>query len=153
MPPTNREVETVAAILERASCAAIQEWYKLIQTDELLMSVSMSRELRCGHLPQVFRDLVARLLSSRRIGTNGQPSAAASSHGLSRRRQGYSAAMLVEESRMLQISIFSTLQNNLANIDFSLLLIAVMTIADEVDSQLSQAMKSFSADSSPGSAA
>jgi hypothetical protein len=51
--------------------------------------------------------------------------------------------MMVEESRMLQVSIFETLQNNLINIDFSVLLIGVMTIADEVDSQLSQAMESF----------
>jgi CheY-like chemotaxis protein len=152
-PVRNREVETVAAILDRTSYLAIQEWYKLVQTDELVMSVSMSRELRCGHLPQVFRDLVARLLSSKRIGTKELPSAAAAKHGLDRRRMGYSAAMLVEESRMLQISIFSTLQDNLANIDFSLLLVGVMTIADEIDSQLSQAMKSFSAASSAGSAA
>jgi hypothetical protein len=55
--------------------------------------------------------------------------------------------MLVEESRMLQASIFQTLQNNLANIDFSLLLIGVMTIADEIDSQLNQAMASFTSDS------
>jgi electron transfer flavoprotein alpha/beta subunit len=59
---------------------------------------------------------------------------------------GYSAAMLVEESRMLQVSIFQTLQNNLANIDFSLLLIGVMTIADEIDSQLGQAMASFTSE-------
>ena len=51
--------------------------------------------------------------------------------------------MLVEESRMLQVSIFETLQRNLASIDFSILLNAVMTIADEVDSQLSQAMDSY----------
>jgi hypothetical protein len=51
--------------------------------------------------------------------------------------------MLVEESRMLQVSIFETLQNNLESIDFSLLLIGVMTIADEIDSQLSQAVASF----------
>jgi CheY-like chemotaxis protein len=152
-PIRNRKIESVAAILGRASHAAIQEWYKLVQTDELVMSVSMSRELRCGHLPQVFRDLVSRLLSSKGIGTKELPSAAAAKHGLDRRRQGYSAAMLVEESRMLQISIFSTLQNNLSNIDFSLLLIGVMTIADEIDSQLSQAMKSFSAASPSGSAA
>jgi hypothetical protein len=44
--------------------------------------------------------------------------------------------MLVEESRMLQVSIFQTLQNNLTSIDFSVLLIGVMTIADEVDSRL-----------------
>jgi hypothetical protein len=51
--------------------------------------------------------------------------------------------MLVEESRMLQVSIFETLQTNLASIDFSILLNGVMTIADEVDSQLSQALDSY----------
>ncbi len=53
--------------------------------------------------------------------------------------------MMVEESRLLQVCIFQTLQNNLASIDFSVLLIGVMTIADEVDSQLSQAMTSYAA--------
>ncbi len=51
--------------------------------------------------------------------------------------------MMVEESRMLQVSIFQTLQNNLHRVNFSLLLIGVMAIADEVDSQLAQAMTSY----------
>ena len=51
--------------------------------------------------------------------------------------------MLVEEPRMLQVCIFDTLQKNLATIDFSKVLIGVMTIADEIDSQLSQAMDSY----------
>jgi electron transfer flavoprotein alpha/beta subunit len=55
--------------------------------------------------------------------------------------------MLVEESRLLQVTIFKTIQNNLAIIDPTLLLAGVMTIADEVDSQLSQAMASFIAGS------
>ena len=57
--------------------------------------------------------------------------------------------MMVEESRMLQVSVFHTLQKNLARIDFSILLTEVMAIADEIDSQLSQAMESFL--SAPGS--
>jgi electron transfer flavoprotein alpha/beta subunit len=44
---------------------------------------------------------------------------------------------------MVQVSIFQTLQNNLHQIDFSLLLVGVMAIADEVDSQLSQQMASY----------
>src|SRR2546430_8106870 len=40
-------------------------------------------------------------------------SAAAREHGILRHKQGYSVAMLVEESRILQVSIFRTLQNNL----------------------------------------
>jgi hypothetical protein len=51
--------------------------------------------------------------------------------------------MVVEESRILQVSIFNTLQNNLARVDFSRVLLDVMTIADEVDSQLKQAMLSY----------
>ena len=52
--------------------------------------------------------------------------------------------MLVEESRMLQVSIFQTLQNNNDRVDFSLLLLDVMVIADEVDLQLAEAMSSYS---------
>jgi hypothetical protein len=71
----------------------------------------------------------------------------AAEHGANRFQQGYTAAMLVEESRMLQVSIFETLQKNLAFIDYTVVLLGVMTIADEVDSQLSLAMRRFSVDS------
>ena len=142
-----RVVETVAAILERSAENTIGDWYKRIETDKKVMSISMSYEQRCGHLPQLFRDLVSRLLSSKPIGSKELVSDTAAEHGLNRRRQGYTAAMMVEESRMLQVSIFDMLQQNLASIDFSVLLIGVMTIADEIDSQLSQAMDSYIAES------
>ncbi len=51
--------------------------------------------------------------------------------------------MLVHESRILQVTLFGILQKNLSHIDFSLLLPDVMKIADEVDAQLTEAMKSF----------
>jgi hypothetical protein len=41
------------------------------------------------------------------------------------------------------VTLFGTLQTNLGALDFSLLLPDIMTIADEVDSQLTQAMDSF----------
>ena len=53
--------------------------------------------------------------------------------------------MIIEESRILQVSIFDTLRKSLTTVDFSLLLADVMTIADECDSQLKQAVLSFSA--------
>jgi DNA-binding response OmpR family regulator len=145
-PARNREVESVGAILERTTETTIAEWFRLVELDSELMSVSMSRDNRCRHLRQLFRDIVVRLGSSRLIGSKEVASPAAAAHGLNRRFTGYTAAMLVVESRMLQVSIFNTLQNNLASIDFSLLLTGVMSIADEVDSQLSQAMKSFTED-------
>jgi CheY-like chemotaxis protein len=145
--PITRTVETIAAILERSALSAIQEWYGLVQKDAKVMAVALSEEKRCSHLPQVFRDLISRLFSSADIGSKELISAAAVQHGIERRRQGYTAAMMVEESRMLQVTIFHTLQKNLATVDYSALLGGVMTIADEVDSQLSQAMTSYIAES------
>jgi len=146
-PTRLRVVESVATILERSVRSTIQDWFQRVELEESLMAVPLSRELRCFHLIPVFRDIVDRLRSFKPLGTKEPMSASAAEHGLARRRQGYTAAMMVEESRVLQVSIFNTLQNNLASIDFSVLLIGVMTIADEVDSQLSQAMKSYIAES------
>jgi ActR/RegA family two-component response regulator len=143
-PVRNREIESISTILDRATEAAIEEWYGLVLVDSVLMSVPMTCEHRCGHLPQLFDDLVVRLRSSTGICNKESLSAHAALHGINRYKSGYSAAMLVEESRLLQVSIFHTLHNNRSNIDFGLLLIGVATIADEVDSQLRQAMESFS---------
>ena len=145
-PPTAHVVESVATILERTTESTIKDWFGHIQRDEKVMAVSLTYEERTGHLPQVFRDLVHRLRSFKSIGSKELVSTAAAEHGIDRYKQGYSAAMLVEESRMLQVSVFHTLQKNLARIDFSILLTDVMTIADEIDSQLSQAMASYVAE-------
>jgi DNA-binding response OmpR family regulator len=146
-PTRARIVESVAAILERSAESTISDWYELVEKEESLMAIPMTFQLRSGHLVQVFQDLVLRLRSSKILGTKELLSAAATEHGTARRQQGYTAAMMVEESRILQVSVFNTLQKNLANIDFSVVLIGVMTIADEIDSQLGQAMKSYLAES------
>ena len=146
-PPRLRLVESVATILERSAESTIQDWYERIQQDENLMEVPLSKDVRCSHLHPLMCDLVARLRSFKPLGTKEAMSNAATDHGFIRRQQGYTAAQMVEESRVLQVSIFNTLQKNLASIDFSVLLIGVMTIADEVDSQLSQAMRSYIAES------
>jgi CheY-like chemotaxis protein len=142
-PGSSRIIETVATILERSAPQCIEEWFDQVQADSELMKVHLTREERCSHLPQVFRDLVGRLNASQPIGTKASFSAAAEFHGVNRRRQGYSGSMLVEESRILQVSIFNTLQKNLANINFSVLLYQIMTIADELDSQVRQAMDCY----------
>jgi len=53
--------------------------------------------------------------------------------------------MAVEESRLLQVTIFSTLHKNVKNLEFSSLLPDVVTIADEVDAQLKEQMLRFMA--------
>lgn len=145
--PDVRTVESVAVILERTMDGTIADWFAFVEAEEKLMTVNMTREARICHLPQLFIELLERLRSSKAIGSKEIVSTSAQNHGINRRRQGYSAAMLVEESRMLQVSVFSRLQQNLTLIDFGIVLADVMTIADEIDSQLSQAMTSYVAES------
>jgi DNA-binding response OmpR family regulator len=142
-PHTAKRVkpESVASILERETETTIQNWLDAVDKDVELTCVSLNRSERTGHLPKLLRDLIIRLrLDS---GLKAPISMAAREHGAMRLQQGYTAAMVVEESRILQVSIFSTLQRNLCGVDFSKLLLDVVTIADEVDSQLKQAMFSY----------
>jgi hypothetical protein len=133
--------ESVASILEHNVDATIQDWIGLVGQDEELTRIALSFEDRSFHLPTLFAELIYRLRLPP-IAKAGS-STAARLHGIVRRQQGYTASMMVEESRILQVSIFNTLQNNLPRVDFSMVLLDVMTIADEVDSQLKQAMLSY----------
>ena len=132
--------KSVADILEHDLEVTIQYWMALVQKDAELTCIRLNFEDRTGHLPGILADLIYRLRLP--IATKADVSIAAREHGDLRRKQGYTA-MVVEESRILQVSIFNTLQNNLARVDFSKVLLDVMTIADEVDSQLKQAMLSY----------
>jgi CheY-like chemotaxis protein len=134
--------ERVASILEREALATIAEWLSRVNRDDELTFIPLSDRQRTGHLPTLIRELVHRLRVPRPLGTK-QVSQGAVEHGRIRCFQGYSIPMVIEESRILQVSIFHTLQTNLSVVDFSLLLIDVMTIADEVDSQLKQTIVSF----------
>ena len=133
--------ESVASILEREIETTIQNWLDIVDQDAELTCIPLSRIERTGHLPKLLLDLVVRLRLD--PGMETPISQAARDHGAMRLQQGYTATMVVEESRILQVSIFSTLQRNLCGVDFSRLLLDVVTIADEVDSQLKQAMSSY----------
>jgi DNA-binding response OmpR family regulator len=134
--------ERVATILEREANSMVEEWLSRVKREGELNLIPLNDEERTGHLPQLIRELVDRLRVPRSLGTK-QVSEGAVMHGRIRQFQGYSIPMMVEESRILQVSIFHTLQTNLKVVDFSLLLTDVMTIADEVDSQLKQTIVSF----------
>lgn len=133
--------ERVAAILERAAGQTIRDWMSRVENNEELMDVPLVPKERTGHLPLILDDLVRRL--RRLVKDPTVISVAAREHGILRRAQGYTIAMMVEESRLLQVSIFNSLQNNLAFVEFDTVLLDIMTIADEVDSQLKQAVLGF----------
>jgi len=135
--------ERVAAILQRCTSGIVEEWLTRVRKNKTLSQVMLSEKERTGYLPKLIEDLIVRLREPGSADENALCSAAATAHGKMRRQQGYTAGMLVHDSRILQVTLFGTLQDNLSALDFSLLLPDVMTIADEVDSQLTQAMDSY----------
>jgi len=136
-------VQSVADILDRELQAVIADWLRRVENEPELMAIPLTFEERTGHLPQLLHDVIARLRLE--IGTKAPVSQTAAAHGDLRRQQGYTVALAVEESRLLQVSIFSTLHKNVKYLEFSTLLPNIVTIADEVDAQLKQQMLRFMA--------
>jgi DNA-binding response OmpR family regulator len=135
--------ESVAKLLDREFGTTIADWLVQVKKNNEIMAVLLTDDIRTAHLPELFTDLNDRLLNPQPLDAPVKQRLSAKLHGVLRRQQGYSAAMIVEESRILQVSIFKTLQANLSVLDFSNLLLGVMSIADEVDAQLRQAMDSY----------
>ena len=141
--PTNSE--SVAAILRRCQVTLIADWLTRAKSTPELNHLHLSDQERTGHLPKLLDDIMARLAKPKLPSndSDAEDSITAVEHGRLRRAQHYTSAMLIHESRILQVTIFGRLHQNLNMLDFNLLLPDVMIIADEVDAQLTQTMESF----------
>lgn len=144
-PAPRAEKERVSTILQRCSANVVEGWLARAKKNNELNQLLLSDDERTGHLPRLVEDLIFRLSKPNVAAKESDAmfSDAAVAHGKLRFKQGYTPAMLVHESRILQVTLFGTLQDNLNFLDFSLLLPDVMTIADEVDAQLTQSMNSY----------
>ena len=140
-PPASPGTERVADILEQELDPTIHAWIELVEKEPDLIRIPLNFEERTGHLPRLLHDVIARLRLDK--GSKAPISIAAGHHGKLRLKQGYSAAMVVDESRILQVCIFTTLHRNEHRVKFSKLLPDVVTIADEVDAQLKQQILCF----------
>src|SRR5450432_1726736 len=104
----------MADILERELLTLIGEWFIRVEKEPELMRIPLNYEERTGHLPELMRDVTVRL---RRVpDTKAVISKTAGDHGDLRCKQGYPVEMLIEESRLLQVSIFTTLHNNVKHL-------------------------------------
>src|ERR1700678_3480175 len=109
-------IETVADILERQLEEVIKEWLNRVEEEPELTAIPMNYQERTGHLPQLLHDVIRRLRMDE--SSKAPISEAAAHHGDLRSRQGYTVAMAVEESRLLQVSIFLTLHRSETHMEF-----------------------------------
>jgi CheY-like chemotaxis protein len=140
-PPPPKEV--VASILDRDLDITIQRWLSRVEQIPELAALSVTPKDRSKYLPAMMAAITTRLRADRTIKAKDCPSPEAVAHGQIRYTQSYTAPMIVQESRMLQVCIFETIERNLFTVDFTKVLSDIMIIADEVDWQLKQAIDSF----------
>jgi len=100
-------VVSVADILERELEPTIKEWLRRVNLVSELTCVPLSDADRTGHLPMPYSDLISRLRDAN--AKDADRSTSAAGHGQIRYSQGYSAVMLIEESRVFQVATFGAL--------------------------------------------
>jgi hypothetical protein len=135
--------EKVADVLEREMDFVNDDWMGMVEKQQDLMHISLNRDERTDHLPQLLRDVIARLRVD--FCAKTPLSIAAGRHGNLRRKQGYTVPMMIEELRLLQVCLFTALHKSSNQLYFTKLLPDVVTIADEVDAQLKQQTVCFMA--------
>ncbi|MGB9159924.1 MAG: response regulator, partial [Candidatus Sulfotelmatobacter sp.] len=123
-----------ADILELELEPTIREWLRRVNLVPELTAIPLSDADRTGHLPTLYYDLISRLRLAK--DAHRPVSAAAAAHGQIRCAQGYSASMVIEESRVFQVATFGTLHLHQSELDQKQVLLDIMVIADEVDAQL-----------------
>jgi hypothetical protein len=138
---TLKKLASVADILEREIEPTIKEWLRRVKTVPELVQLPLSDAERTGHLRKLFHDLICRLRLVK--DTHLPVSTAAAAHGEMRRSQGYSAAMVIDESRAFQVATFGTLHLHQGELDQNRMLLDVIVIADEVDAQLMETVRSL----------
>jgi len=133
--------ESVATILERELLPTIQGWMKRVEALPGLTRVRLTHNERGVHLIRLLKEVIVRLRLKE--DEENPVTNSAQDHGKVRFEQGYTVPMLVEESRLLQVSIFDTLRIHHSTLDAQVLMMDVMTIADECDAQLKQSVETF----------
>jgi CheY-like chemotaxis protein len=141
--PAKTIKENAASILDRDVAILMQRWLRRVEQVRELAVLALAPQERTANLPEIVRSIPSRLRDVREIEAIDRLSPAAVALGKLRYCQGYTAPLILQESRLLQVSIFETIQRNLATVDFTTVLPDIMIIADEVDSQFKQTIASF----------
>jgi len=114
-----------------------------MKANPLLQTVKLTDEERLDHVPGLMTGIVEQLRSE----APGQPTRAllqdGARHGVLRRRQHYSESMLVEDVRMVDVSIYDAVQNGLLKLDLSRLIPDLRNVNNALSRHLQESIEAF----------
>jgi DNA-binding response OmpR family regulator len=133
--------ERLNHVIARNRAEVIDAWYQAVEKHPEIMEIPLSRDERIDHLPQVLDELV-RPMDSDQPDLRG-PHSPSKEHGAKRRTQGYTVALLLEETRILHRVIADCMQSNLLKIDISNLIPDLIEVHDRMHSLLQTSLEAF----------
>src|SRR3954469_5436441 len=138
--PPKVSPQRLSEIFKREREFVIDKWLALTKADTDFSSIPLSDSDRKDHVPRVLEVIIA-ILEGGEI-TNESRSVAAL-HGETRLKQGYSARLLLRESKLLQDAIAACIHRHLLEIEISSLIPDMVRVFGIVQTLLEESMDAF----------
>lgn len=140
--PQDRPLKRVSQLMNENLAEITKEWLALVKGHSELNSIHLSDKDRVDHLPQLVKELAARV-DSAADSTTGEAKKIAVLHGQERARQGFNIPLIVIEMRLLQRVLSSVLQRNLIRMDLSTVIGDMMEVGESLQEQLEFSIRGF----------
>jgi len=138
----DKPIKRVSELMQETLSDICQQWLKLAKAHPELATIKLTDNERIDHLPDIVREVAARVdVLSETTTETGK--AAAIKHGKQRARQGFNIPLIVIEMRLLQNVLSSVLQHNLIRMDLSTVIDDMMQVGESLQEQLEFSIRGF----------
>lgn len=117
-----------------------ENWLDAVAADPELSAIKLKAEDRADHVPRVL-EVALELLEGEPISET--EASAARDHGVIRRAQGYTIPLLIRETRLLNDTIASCIQENLLSIEISYLIPDLVAIHRTIEALMEESVVAF----------
>lgn len=135
--------QVLADFLESHANKVMERALAAMKTHPRLSAVPLSDRERTDHIPAMLTEIVRQLRSRTPDHPTEAVCQAGIEHGEARRRQGYTQEMLVDDTRIIDSSIYSVVQDHLLNINLSNLIPDLSRLNDALEAHLQASLAAF----------
>lgn len=136
-----RQGKRSATVIRENIETIIESYSREVDRNPHFARLKLSKNAKIDHVPWLLRILVDRL--DKTPVNDKQELESALAHGKTRRQQGYSVPMMVEEALILYRLVADTLQSNLLDMDISSVIPELVQISVCANTMLKESLRSF----------
>jgi ActR/RegA family two-component response regulator len=116
---------------------------QLMKSHRKLGSLALSDEARINSLPELLLSTVQTLESEPSSELSDRARELAAEHGRTRRTQGYTLPMIVDDTRLAEQAIYELAQQSLLELDLSYLITDLRRLNDSLENKLQESLDAY----------